>query len=97
MSIAEELEMYFKTKFQEHLLGPEKFEQFQKIKPCIEFKFHYECPVCEAEFQSDECESVEQFIESIYDQGVRFKSMEMMQGVFCKECYTDPEIWSSTL
>lgn len=73
-----------------------KTEQLEKILN-EEFYFSWECPCCAATFESDGVMTKGEFAEYLYNKGIRFKIMKYMQGVFCKDCYTDPETQNSTL
>lgn len=72
-------------------------DQFLKIGNEIERCFKWECPCCGEEIVSNDCDSENDFLKQLFDSGVRFKSMASMQGVFCKECYTDYETQNSSL
>jgi len=74
-----------------------KREQLNKIGLETSAIYKWECPCCSEEHYSEEEETLEDFSESLYVQGVRFKVMKYMQGVFCKDCWTDPEVQNSSL
>jgi len=74
-----------------------KTEKLLRIKAEVISTFKWECPCCCEKYEADEGDELETFVKSLYEQGVRWKSMKYMQGVFCKTCYEDPEIQNSTL
>lgn len=48
------------------------------------------CPSCESLAIGDN-------VDEIYEQGVRYKNMKHMSGVFCQTCYEDEQINNSSL
>ena len=74
-----------------------KSEQLERIAFETICKIHWECPNCGDNRESDEDATQEEFAEQLYKEGVRYRSMKYMQGVFCKTCYTDKEVQNSTL
>lgn len=58
--------------------------------------YKWTCPNCDEEIES-ECETMEQFLDILTTEGVRYVNMKHMQGVFCQTCYLDPEVQNSSL
>lgn len=72
--------------------------QLNQILQETEVKFTWQCPNCCVEHESDGSETIDEFVQDLYKKHqVRYVVMDMMQGVFCEECYTNPEVQSSTL
>jgi hypothetical protein len=74
-----------------------KYEQLEFMSDSMETIHYWECPSCSARFTSEESASKLDFARDLYKEGVRYKKMKYMQGLFCKSCYTDPEIQNSSL
>jgi len=76
----------------------EKTKQIREISLEVATVHTWECPSCAVLFQSTEDESEEEFIDRLYEEEeVRYVKLPHMIGLFCKECYTDPEVQESTL
>ena len=72
-------------------------EHLKRIAFETTLRVHWQCPCCGNTHESDDDETQEGFAKILYEDGVRWKSMKHMQGVICKECYSDPEIRNSSL
>ena len=70
---------------------------YKKLENEVEDIFKWECPTCETVFYSEDGDRLTEFIRMLFNYGVRYKVMEMMEGVFCQDCYEDPEIYGATL
>lgn len=81
----------------EYLKNMKKKEQLERIAFETTPVIKWECPVCGAMHESLDDATPMEFAQQLYDEGVRWKSMKYMQGVFCKDCYSDPEIQNSSL
>ena len=57
----------------------------------------WECPLCDAKYESDEDTTEEEFLEELWKQGVRRAHNNYMMGTFCQECLRDPEFYDWTL
>lgn len=58
----------------------------------------FTCPCCSNVYESEEDETEEEFKKRLITvEKVRYVEMKYMQGFFCQECYSDPEIQHSTL
>lgn len=62
--------------------------QLEQIKANLIVAF--KCPNCDSITEGEE-------IEDLYNDGVRFKIMNNMKGVFCESCYSDSEVQNSSL
>ena len=75
-----------KTTTQEHLI-----KEMAKV-------YTWECPCCGQDYASEDYDSPIGFARRLIDDvGVRYVQMTQMQGVFCPNCFNDPEIQESTL
>lgn len=74
-----------------------KEKQLEAIAAESERIHYWECPVCGDEHRSESYETVQEFAEQLYEDGVRHVVMEYMEGVFCESCHTDPEVQNSSL
>ncbi len=75
-----------------------KEETIKFLSSEIQMIYKFECPNCCQSFQSEEIHTKENFMNSLYENdGVRRVDNGAMIGIFCSDCYNDPEFENCTL
>lgn len=74
-----------------------EFEAKKVLFYDIDSVHKWECPICCEVFTSEDGETKESFIDSLFKNGVKKVSNNCMIGVFCNECINEPEFEDSML
>ena len=74
-----------------------KAQHINEILENVKSRHTWECDLCDTQEISENNDTRIEFIHKLYLKGVRQAVIKDKQGVFCKDCWSDPEIQNSTL